>query len=645
MHGWAGQRLRVYLTEGKIVKEAVSEELGLRYLGGRGLNSRVLLEEMPPHANPLGPDSVLAVATGTLSGTFAPASARWTVSAKSPITMGFGDGNGGGDFAAGLKFAGYDQVIFYGQSPKPVYLLIDGDHVALKDATHLWGKTLSETRDLLVKDLGGQEISYLAIGPAGENLSLVTKVFCNTRAGGKGGMGAVAGAKKLKAIVVCGTTRPVKVARPADFYNAVKRAHRKVSASPFFKMMREGGSLNWMRISANNGCMPARNMQAGYFEGWQKLTAEVYEKHYAVKPLTCFACPIRCSSYFRVKEGSYATFGSNQQYGTIYPFTVRLGIDNMEFALKATTVCDELGLDTHLCGAVISFAMEAWQRGLLSLEDTDGLDLSWGNIEAVMKLLPKVAYREGFGAVLADGSKKASEQIPGSEVCLVQVKGMDVSHMYPGPGEGRDWQLAYSTATRGPDHLRGSGGYGKDNPRLVKILGEAGAKALLDPQNYKGQGVNIALSNYFAGIVHSLGLCTRVTGVYGAKNNLLDEYDLAELFSTATGIDASGDDLMKAGERICNVERLFNVREGFGRKDDMPPERFFVEGISPGRAVPGPTGINRARYEEMLDEYYAFNGWDSDGVPTKKKLAELGLDCFDWQAGPASRATDYTKQS
>ncbi|MBI4284931.1 MAG: aldehyde ferredoxin oxidoreductase family protein [Chloroflexi bacterium] len=626
MFGWAGQRLRVYLTEGKIVKEALSEELGRSYLGGRGLNSQALLEEVPPHADPLGPDSVLAVATGTLVGTLTPAAARWTVSARSPLTNGFGDGNGGGDFGAALKFAGYDQVIFYGQSPKPVYLLIDGDRVALKDASHLWGKTLSEMRDLLVKELESPQISYLAIGPAGENLALITKMFCNTRAGGKGGMGAVAGSKKLKAIVVTRTTKSIEVARPADFLAAAKRAHRKVAASPFRKMMREGGSLNWTRGEIARGCMPTRNMQAGYFEGWENLTAEVYLKRYMFKPLTCFACPIQCTSYFRVKDGPYATSGSNPQYGTVYPFTAKLGIDNLEFALKATTICDDLGMDTHLCGAVISFAMEAWQRGLLTSEDTDGLDLSWGNAEAVIKLLPRIAYRQGFGAVLADGSKKAAEQIPGSDVCLVQIKGMDVSHMYPGPGEGRDWQLAYSTATRGPDHLRGSGGYGKGNPRLVKILGEAGAQALLDPQNYKGQGVNIALSNYFAGAVHSLGLCTRATAVYGAKHALLDEYDLAELFSTATGIDMSGDDLMKAGERICNVERLFNVREGFGRKDDMPPERFFVEGVSDGPAISGPVGINRAHYEEMLDEYYSFNDWDREGVPTRKKLAELGLE-------------------
>lgn len=319
MAGWAGQRLKIYLTEGEIVKEALSEELRLQYLGAHGLNAKVLLDEVPPAIAPLSPDNVLVVGAGPLVGTPTPAAARWTVTAKSPITGGFGDGNGGGYFGAALKFAGYDQIIFYGRSPKSVYLMIDDDRVELRDASHLWGKTISQTHQQLCDELGSGEICEMSIRPAAENLVLITKVFCDTRSAGKGGIGAVAGSKNLKAVVVRGT-KSVKIAKPAEFLNAFKYAYQKLMASPFRKIMREGGSLNWTRQEALKGSLPTRNMQAGYFEGWEKITAEVFLNQYLVKRVGCFGCPLQCSACFQVKEGPYATYGSNAQYGTVYPF-------------------------------------------------------------------------------------------------------------------------------------------------------------------------------------------------------------------------------------------------------------------------------------------------------------------------------------
>jgi len=622
MYGWAGHRLKVYLTEGKIVKEPLPEELRRNYLGGRGLNSRTLFDELKPGINPLGPDNVLMVAVGPLNGTAAPASSRWTVTAKSPLTDGLGDGNGGGDFATQLKFAGYDQIIFYGRSPEPVYLWIDNDHVELREASHLWGKTVRATNNLLMEELGDREVRVLCIGPAGENLVRLAKVFSNvTRTGGKGGLGAVMGSKNLKAVAVRGTGA-VKIARPAEFLQEVKQAYKKLLASPFLRMFREQGTLFLVRSASEWRALSTRNAQSGYFEGWEKLTSEAFESQYAVKHRGCFACPVSCSHYYRVKEGPYATHGESNEYGTTYPFASKCGVDNLAAVLLMNTICDQLGLDTHSCGNTISFAMDCWEKGLLTAKDTDGLELNWGNADAIIQLLPKIAYRQGLGRLLGEGSFRASKQIHGSETCLRTVKGLEVSALYLGPVTNVAQALAYATSTRGADHLRGGVMlYAIGLPRLAEILGsETAVKRMVEePRSIEGKGVLVALDQDFSAFFNSLEVCTWVVG---QMHQGLNPDDLARLLTTCTGDEMTGEDLMRIGERIYNVERAFNIREGMGRKDDTLPASFFVEKVTPW----GPTGISEANFQEMLDEYYAFRGWDEKGIPTKEKLEELGLD-------------------
>lgn len=621
MYGWAGQRLKVYLTEGKIVKEPLPEELRLNYLGGRGLNSRTLFDELKPGIDPLSPENILMLAVGPLNGTAAPASARWTITAKSVLTNGLGDGNGGGDFSAELKFAGYDQIIFYGRSPKPVYLWINNDQVELRDAAHLWGKTTWETNHLLWKELGDRETRVLCIGPAGENLVPLAKVFANmTRTGGKGGIGAVMGSKNLKAVAVRGTGA-VKIARPAEFFRAVKRAYEKLAASPFLRMFKEQGTLFLIRSASQWRALPTRNAQSGYFEGWEKLTSEAFESQYAVKHRGCFACPISCSHYYRVKEGPYATHGESNEYGTTYPFASKCGIDNLAAVLLMNTLCDQLGLDTHSCGNTISFAMDCWEKGLLTAKDTDNLELNWGNADAVIQLLPKIAYRQGFGNLLAEGSFRASKQINGSEACLRTVKGLEVSALYLGPVTNVAQALAYATSTRGADHLRGGVMlYSIGLPRLIEILGgEMAVKRMIEePRSTEGKGGLVALDQDFSAFFNSLEVCNWVVG---QMHQALNPDDLAKLLSTCTGTEMTGDDLMRIGERIYNVERAFNIREGMGRKDDTLPKSFFIEEETPW----GPTGMSEGRFQEMLDEYYQFRGWDREGIPTQEKLEELSL--------------------
>ncbi len=623
MYGWAGQRLRIYLTEGKIVKEELPEKLGLEYLGGRGFNSKILFDEVGPDTEPLSPENVLIVGIGPLAGTLAPCAARWTVTAKAPLTGIFGDGNGGGDFAAELKFAGYDQIIFHGRSPEPVYLWINNGQVELRDASHLWGKTTWDTHKLLAEELEEREVRELCIGPAGENLVRFAKIFANTtRCGGKGGIGAVMGSKNLKAVAVRGTGS-VKIAKPEEFYKASKRAYQKIKTSPFQRMFREKGTLFLPKAYARKRATPTRNSQSGYFEGWEKLTSEAFESQYAVKHSACFACPTACGHYYQVKEGPYTTHGGSNQYGTLYPFTFKCGSDNLAASLLLTTMCDQLGIDTHSCGATICFAMEAWQRGLLTDRDTDGLDLSWGNIDTIIQLVRKIAYREGFGNLLAEGHKRASKQIEGSEVCLVETKGLSPSSYYPGEGESKSSALAYATAPIGGSIHRGGLMSFQSHPRVRKALGKEAARRLVDPQVYEGHGVVIAVENDFVAALNSVEACMPLC------MDALYEDDLAWLFSAATGVEMDGDSLMKAGERIFNVEKAFNVREGIRRKDDTLPQRFFVEKVTPW----GIEGLNEAKFQAMLDEYYKFRGWDEEGIPTKKKLDELNLGYIAEQIG------------
>jgi len=635
MYGWAGKRLKVYLTEGKIVKEPMPDDLRLDYLGGRGVNSKCLYDELSPGIDPLGPENVLMVAVGPLNGTTAPGSARWTVTAKSTVTGGLGDGNGGGDFATELKFAGYDQIVFYGRSPRPVYLLVRDGDVQLRDAASLWGKTTGETDRMLKKDLGDEEVRVLSIGPAGENLVRLSKVFSNiTRTGGKGGLGAVMGSKNLKAVAVRGTGT-VKIARPREFLLASKHAYEKLMASDYLKMFREQGTMHLIRLWGELRGLPTRNSQSGYFEGWEKLTSEVFESQYAVKHRGCSACPISCSHYYRVAEGPYATHGESNEYGTTYPLGPKCGVDDLAAILYMDTLCDQLGLDTHSTGGTISFAMHCWQEGLLTAGDTDGLDLTWGNAGAMIQLLPKIAYRQGFGNLLAEGSFIASQHIKGSEVCLNTTKGMEVSALYIGAGTNLLLALGFATATRGADHLRGCLPYvSSKDARLLKALGgvEALHRVLSEPGSTEGKGIFLAVNEDVSALLNSLDVCHSVVGELARK--ALDADELAELVSLCTGVEMSGEYLMKVGERISNVEKAFNIREGMGRKDDtLPGQFFFVE----KETQFGPTGMSEGKFQQMLDEYYQFRGWDHEGVPTRQKLEELGLGYISDQIGGVTR--------
>ncbi len=629
MYGWTGQRLKVYLTEGKIVSEPIPDDLRLNYFGGRGLNSKTLFDELKPGIDPLSPENIFMVGVGPLNGTAMPASARWTVTAKSTITNGLGDGNGGGDFATELKYAGFDQVIFYGRSPKPVYLFVHDGHAELRDAAHLWGQTTGITNKLLWQETGDRDVRVLCIGPAGENLVRLAKVFSNiTRTGGKGGIGAVMGSKNLKAVAVRGNGS-VKIAHPAEFMQATRDAYAKLMKSPRCKMFMKEGTLWLIRMQSQAHDLSTRNAQEGYFEGWEKLTTEAFESQHAVKHKGCSACPVSCSHYYEVKDGPYTTHGESNEFGTTYPFGPKCGIDNLAAILKMDTLCDQLGLDTHSTGATVCFAMECWQRELLTAKDTDGINLNWGNADAVLQLLPKIAYRQGFGKLLAEGSYRASKEIKGSEVCLRTTKGMEVSALYIGPVTNVVQSIGYATATRGADHLRGGVHLcGANMPRLKEILGstEAVQATLQKPKQLEGKAAYLMVEQDFMSALNCLEICCQVVG---RLFQALDDEDLARFVTHGTGIETTSNDLFKLGERVTNIEKAFNIREGMGRKDDSLPNIFFQERQTPY----GPSGMSEAAFNKLLDDYYQIRGWDHEGIPTRTKLAELGLSDIAEQIG------------
>lgn len=627
MFGWTGQRLKVYLNDGRITREEIPEHLRIDFLGGRGLNAKTLFDELKPGVDPLGPENIFIVGVGPIVGTLVPGSCRYTVTAKSPQTFAHGDANGGGDFGAELKFAGIDQIVFYGKSPRPAYLWIKDGKTELRDASHLWGKGVWETHHLLTKELDEPGLSEISIGPGGENKVRFACVLANlSRAAGRSGMGAVMGSKNLKAVVVRGTGS-VKIAQPDNFYEAVKNAKNKVVSHPFFASYRQTGSLILTYTSNILGKLGTNNLQETWYDKEPNIGPKFFEDNYAVRHRGCFACPTHCSHLYRVKDGPYATHGEGIEFGATGNYGSRCGNDNLASILYMGTLSDQLGVDQISCAAVIAFAMEAWQRGIITARDTDGLDLSWGNTDTMIKLINKIAYREGFGDLLAEGTEIAARKIKGSERFALTIKGLDVIEYDPRVHKGD--ALAYATSTRGADHLRGFtpfmlGYYYGNVKELEKLFGDRlgieNARKLANLRGYEGWGGLIAMSQDQFAAANAVEICTRMC----FANFGLNMDDVAKLFSTTTGMEISGRELERIGERIYNVERAFNMREGLRRKDDTLPPRWFLDKVPAGPAegeivVPD-------KFQEMLDEYYAFRGWDKDGFPTAEKLGSLNLN-------------------
>lgn len=602
--GWAGRILRVDLTREKRTTEPLEMDLAYNYIGGRGFTSKLLYDELKPGIDPFGPENKVFMAVGPCNGTLVPGSTRITIAAKSPLSGLVGDSNSGGTMGAELKYAGYDAVVIQGKAKKPSYLWIDDDNVQLKAADHLWGKTTGETRRLIERELGDPDIQVASIGPAGENLVKFASIISDVgRAHGRCGLGAVMGSKNLKAIAVRGT-KGVKIADPSAFEETVKEMNELYRENTmFFKVYTKFGPLCLLPGTNACGGMPTKNYQGFLFPEIQRLSPDVFINSSFTASRSCFSCPIHCQRYYLIDQGPYkGTYTEGIEFMDVTSYGTNLGNANRDAIVKMHALTNELGLDLADTSGVLAWATECFERGILTLKETGDIRLEWGNHETFLKLIQMIANKDGFGNLLAKGSKEASQTIgKGSERYALHIKGLVLDGREPRPFMG--WALAYAVASRGGEHCRALfSGEGADKTHNYSTEGKA--EAVVWHENVRA-------------IQNSLEICE-----FAAVNEkMLNPQMLVKFYNAVTGLHVNADELSKIGERIVTVERAFNVREGLTRKDDILPERFLTEPMPEG-----PAKGQVVQLKPMIDRYYEVRGWDKKtGFPQKAKLIQLGL--------------------
>jgi len=619
MYSYGGSILRINLTYGTIHHHPTEEHLARAFLGGRGLNVKRLLDELPAHTDGLSPQNMLVFGAGPLVGTLFPGGARFNITAMSPQTGILGDSNAGGFFGPELKFAGYDQVIIQGRADHPVYLWIKDDVVGLRDAQELWGQDVWETTSAIQQELGDSDVQVATIGQGAENGVRFAGVFVNlNRPAARTGMGAVMASKNLKAVVVRGTGL-FPVADMVRFREIIEQLDEVIYNHPEYEIRCRLGTTKLIKALDSIGGLPTRHFQRGSFEEADAVSGEAIEELYKVKSKACFACTIPCSRFLVVDDPRFPGLRlEGPEYEPLAGFTARVGNGDLALALKCIDLANRYGMDAIALSEVISWAMECYQRGLLSREEADGLDLTWGNGETILTLIRQVAHREGFGDFLADGVRKAAERLGrGSEEIAMHGKGLEV--FQADVRSIKAYGLGNAVASRGADHLRSEPWFefSNDPEEGIRRYGIPETAFRLE---YKGKGLVVKQFEEMAAIADSIGVCKNT------YNNMevLDWEGTAELLRAATGWDITGQEVQRIGERVVNLERLFIAREGITRQDDTLPSRFLEEPLPEGS---GPNTGSVLELEPMLDEYYRARGWDLEtGLPTKEKLEEL----VDW---------------
>lgn len=624
-YAYGGRILRVDLSTKAVTKEE-TEKYAREFLGGRGINEWILYNEVKKGISPFDPDNRLLFGTGVLVGTPVLGACRFTVESKNVYTAGVGSANCGGHFGPELKFAGYDNVVIQGRSDQPCYLWINDSRVEMRKARHLWGKTTWETDDIIREELRDEDIQIASIGPAGENLVTSACIITNNgRAAGKCGLGAVMGSKNLKAVAVRGSGE-VSVARPEEFMSLVERQWQRFWETLKLDQQR-GGRFGKDFVPKQNEWSgnPVRNFQDGFWdpEKVEQTSTHNLEK-YTVRRLACFACPKACSRYLRVAEGEFkGVEGEGYYVNTLRNFGCHLDIGNLEAIIKAHMLCSQYGLDVDGTAGSIAWAMECYQRGILTKRDTGGLELKWGDYKVVLELLELIAFRKGFGDLLAECCKKASERIGrGSDQYCMHLKGQD---LYEPLRTTRGYGFGVIVSPIGGGHLRGATLYESMGLTEEEGLRSFGIATVGDRKAYEGKAQMCIYLENLKAVLDSLGVCVMQTNYAGGPrySNLSE---LAELLAAATGRALSVSQLTLIGERIHNIEKAFNIREGMTRKDDYPPQRFF-EPIPSG---PGKGECwDREKLDRLLNEYYTLRGWDAKtGLPRRSTLRRLDLQAI-----------------
>jgi len=614
MYGYTGRFLRINLSTMEFKILELEDKMVRAYLGGRGLNIARLYYEVPKGVDPLSPDNKLIFGVGPIVGTGFPLGARLNVTAKSPQTGILGDSNVGGHFAPELKYAGFDQIIIEGRSNKPVYLYIQDGVAEIRDASGLWGMTITRAYEAIRREIGDPRIQIALIGPAAENLVKFSGIFFNkSRPAARTGLGAVMASKNLKAIAVRGDGY-VEIAKPELFEKIVEEVEIEVYTHEQYWPRRIMGTTRILMAANRIGILPGKHFTEPETPYAFEISGEKLALKYNVKNRACFSCIVPCSRIFIVKKINEAFISEGPEYEALAGMTVRIGNRNLEKALKAIEAINNLGMDVISVSEVISWAMELYSKGLLNKEETGGLKLEWGNMEAVMKLLEDIAYRRGFGDILADGVIVAAEKLGKGFEIAFHVKKLEMIQADPRGLKG--YGLGFAVSSRGADHLRSEPFIElSDNPELgLKMFGEPEATLRL---GVKGKGKLVAYYENICALVDSLGVCKNL-----AENmNILDYGKMAKLIEAVTGMNITPIEVEVIGERIINLERIYNVREGVKREHDTLPERFLKEplkrGASAGHVI---------ELEKMLMEYYDTRGWDKNtSIPTAEKLKALNL--------------------
>ena len=612
-YGWTGNVLRVNLSQPLVTIEVLDRPSAENFIGGRGLGVKYLYDEIDPAVDALSPKNKLIFATGPLTGTGAPGGSRYMVVTKGPLTDAIAESSAGGAFAMAIKYAGYDIIILEGKASTPVYLWINNDQVELRDASHLMGKTSTETEIAVIAETDS-DAKVACIGPAGENLVLFASIMSDMgRAAGRSGVGAVMGSKNLKAIAIRGTNG-VKVADNEAFLKAMMKAYEAIDNEDT-EHFHQHGTPGVLALVKEFGSLPTRNFQSGVNPQWEKLSGETLSTTIATRHkmgLACPACPVGCGRVTRVTNPEFAGEGVGPEYETIGLFGSSCETNDLDVVSKAGFICNEMGMDTISAGAVIACAMELYEKGYLPERDV-GMPLNFGNSQAVIKLIEDMALRKGFGKVMADGSYRLAKRYGHPEFFMGSKK-LDFASYDPRGLQGMG--LGYATNSRGACHIRGEVHdltlYSVQHWR-VTMDHNVGP---VDPHRWDDKPVLAAdVQDWFC-IIDSCGMCNFMFFL------ILNEDHVRALIEAATGIDMGGHKgLMKTGERIFNLEKLFNLKSGLTVRDDSLPKRMLEEPMPDG-----PAKGMVVHLAEMLPEYYRIRGWSHESVPTPKKLQELGLE-------------------
>jgi aldehyde:ferredoxin oxidoreductase len=614
MYGWRGTIIRVDLTKNEITKQPLDETIVKNFIGGRGLNSKTLFDEVKPGIDPLGKENVLCLAPGPLTGTPLGLTSRLEVSTLSPYSGILGDGNAGGSFATFLKWAGYDQIVITGRASSPKYLLIDNENVELKDASDLWGKTTWETTDILKKK-HGKHLSVAGIGQAGENLVRFASTIVDKYASAARGSGAVWGSKNLKSIAVRGTGK-VELARPDEFKQL---AHEDMEFFLKDQIQRNViavygthiGMMYWHPGYRNF----KKNLEADEIpdelapDGWKK---------YEIGRTGCYGCPVKCKNVFRIPDGRRTgEIGSALEFECIDCLGTNCGILDPIAIMEMENLADKYGMCVIGLGNTIAFTKKLYERGIITKEDTGGLSLDWNDADTQIELIHRIALREGFGNPVAEGLYNLAKIIGNKSMdyCF-HVKGLSRGPHPPGL-----FALAHATSTRGADHLRGrSWAYGENDPDLFSMLVKT---KMLPPQMSLDPVEGLTISERATTLTDSIGRCKGAVNSWACAVPLVWKYPLwdglAKLLTAATGVEFDDTKLVEAADRIYTMERAFNVRQGITKKHDRLPQKFDVKETPQGKE-------ELKKHEEMLIEYYKVHGYDpGTGIPTRQCLEQIGL--------------------